>query len=221
MDQNGPVLRGVNLRCAMSRGAGGKSWSLVVLLVVAGCAGEPAAVYEPVPSETRTIIFRAPQFDGIQPDVRVRVTGDTREEFARWDAQGARAGFWHGVTFTGKQWLPTPDGQTARALRYWRDLREPGFALREGGMVATPMGDVRYWRFRLQGGWFDCFAVNHFWTPSGAGEGADGGENGFRDWLNGFYCTTDGDQLTDSEIVQMLSDLRIDRTSLFPGLGGG
>lgn len=204
----------------MSWGTCGKPSSLAVLLTLAACAGDPAAVYEPVPAETRTIIFQAPLFDGVQPDVRVRVTGDTREEFARWDAQGARAGFWHGVTFTGKQWLRTPDGQTARALRYWRDLQEPGFALREGGMVATPLGRVTYWRFRLEGGWFDCFAVNHFWTPSG-GDEAGGEEDGFRDWLNGYYCTTDGDQLTDAEIVQMLSELRIDRTSLFPALGGG
>lgn len=208
----------------MSWKTGGKSGVLAYLILLAGgCAGEPAAVYEPVPPQTRTIIFLAPLLEGIQPDVRVRVTADTREEFARWDVQGARAGFWHGVTFTGKHWLRTKEGQTARALRYWRDLREPNFALRDGGTVATPLGDIRYWRFRLEGGWLDCFAVNHFWTPSATGEsqGGDVEDEGYRDWLNGYYCTTDGDQLTEREIDSMLSGLRIDRTRVFPAVGGG
>ena len=159
---------------------GWKSWVPAAILLAAACTRGPQAIYEPVPPQTRTILFEAPLLEGIQPDVRVRVTDGSREEFARWDTQGARAGFWHGATFTGKQWLRTPDGQTARALRYWRDLDEPSFALREGGTVATPLGDVRYWRFRLEGGWFDCFAVNHFWTPGATGEGASGGAEDYR-----------------------------------------
>lgn len=216
------AARRVGWRCAMGWRSGRIARILAIpILVVGGCTGEPAAVYAPVAPQSRTIIFQAPLLEGIQPDVRVRVTGDTREEFARWEAAWARAGFWHGVTFTGKHWLPTPDGQTARALRYWRDLREPNFALRDGGSVATSLGDMRYWRFRLEGGWFDCFAVNHFWTPSAEVEGAAGAADGYRDWLNGYYCSTDGDQLTESEIEAMLSGMRIDRTHIFPAVGGG
>ena len=176
-------------------------FAIFVSLTVAGCEKEEPVRFVEADRAEQRIVFYAPSFGDSDPRVMVRTTRQSEEEYVEWRGGGATAQFWHGSTYPGVYWRRTQEHQTEKGLRKWSAMKSASFELKRAGTVPSKLGGVSYWRFRPEG-LRECFAINHFWTPS------MGDQGGYRDWINGYFCKPYGVALTDTDIADML--LRLD-----------
>ena len=179
-------------------------WPLCVLfMLTAGCAKDEPIEFKEAEETEQRLVFSAPQLVNSEHNFLSRTTLYSREELVTYSVEdGALAMLWYGQILGQGRWRKDQEHQVEEAVRKWPGLEDASFELKSGGTVRSGIGGARYWRFRPNDV-RDCFAINHFWTPTFYDQG------GFRDWVNGIYCHLYEQSLTDSEIAEILSRLDV------------